>query len=441
LIRRSSLGRAALVALLVGALSAAFAVAARMEHAVAAASSPRLGEAEVIELDLKFFEARVSRDPLSARDHAELARLHLQRARLSGAADADLARAERYARRSLALRTAHNVAAIQVLASSLMGRHRFAEALEVAERLVTVEAGSPAARALLGEVQLELGAYRDAAGTFGALLTERNDLSVAPRYARWEEIRGRPAEAWRLLRVALEQASARHGMPPSQIAWLHWRLGDLALRQGRLDLAGEELKAGLRLLPDDPRLLDASARVAAAGGRWETAAELGERALAQILDPATLALLATSYEALGDSARGAEYARAMEVAVSDQAGLTHRAWSLVLLDRGRDVAGLLAQAQREILTRRDVYGWDLLGWALYRAGRHGEALEAARQALALGTRDAGLWFHGGMIAASAGRPELARRRLEEALAINPRWHRTQPDEARAALRRLAAKGH
>ncbi len=40
----------------------------------------RLGESEVLELDLAFFEARVARDSFAARDHAQLARLHLQRA-------------------------------------------------------------------------------------------------------------------------------------------------------------------------------------------------------------------------------------------------------------------------------------------------------------------------------------------------------------------------
>jgi tetratricopeptide (TPR) repeat protein len=98
---------------------------------------------------------------------------------------------------------------------------------------------------------------------------------------------------------------------------------------------------------------------------------------------------------------------------------------------------VLARARQDLRTRRDVYGWDLLGWALYRSGDLDGALEAGDKALALGTRDASLHFHAGMIAARAGRTGLAVRRLEEALAINPRWHPTQPDEAQATLRRLA----
>ena len=128
--RRSAVRRLAVVALLLGTAAAAFALSGRWARAEAAAAP--LSETEVLELDLAFFEARVARDSFAARDHAQLARLYLERARRSGMADADLARAEEHARRSLALRGAHNGEALQILASALMGRHRFSEALKFA---------------------------------------------------------------------------------------------------------------------------------------------------------------------------------------------------------------------------------------------------------------------------------------------------------------------
>ena len=103
-----------------------------------------------------------------------------------------------------------------------------------------------------------------------------------------------------------------------------------------------------------------------------------------------------------------------------------------LLDRGRSVPQILARAQEEIRTRPDVYGWDLLAWALYRSGKLSAALRAAERALGMGTRDASLYYHAGTVAAAAGERARATRWLEEALAINPRWHPTQPDEARDA---------
>jgi tetratricopeptide (TPR) repeat protein len=416
---------------LLGAAGAAFALSGRWARAEAPAA--RLSEAEVLELDMAFFEARVARDSFAARDHAQLARLHLQRAPIGGTEGADLEQAETHARRSLALRTGHNGVALQVLASTLMGSHRFAEAREVAGRLVVMDSTSRGARALLGEIELELGAYRNAARTFGSLLTVRQELGVAPRYARWEEIRGRPAEARRLLRRALADASSRHGMPRSHLAWFHWRLGDLALRHGRPDEAEREVRAGLALAPEDHRLLDGMARVALARGRWREAIEFGERATARTLDPVTLGLLSVSWEMLGDNARSAEYERAMDAAVGQQPTGLNRQWAMLQLDRGRDVAGVLAKARDEIRARRDLYAWDVLAWALYRSGDVREALDASGKALAMNTRDASLFFHAGMIAAAAGDTALAQRRLREALDINPRWHPSQPDEARAVL--------
>jgi tetratricopeptide (TPR) repeat protein len=429
--RPRSLRKLALVVPLLGVAGAASALSGRWARAEAPAA--RLSEVEVLELDLAFFEARVARDSFAARDHAQLARLHLQRAPIGGNEGADLAQAETHARRSLALRTAHNSEALQVLASTLMGSHRFAEARDAAERLVAMDSTSRGARALLGEIELELGAYPDAARTFGSLLTVREELGIAPRYARWEEIRGRPAEAKRLLRRALADASSRHGMPRSHLAWFHWRLGDLALRHGRPDEAERELHAGLALAPEDHRLLDGMARVALARGRWREAIDFGEQATARTPDPVTLGLLSVSWEMLGDSARSAEHESAMDAAVAQQPTGLNRQWAMLQLDRGRDVAGVLAKARDEIGARRDIYAWDLLSWALYRSGEVREALGASARALAMNTRDASLFFHAGMIAAAAGDTALARGRLREALEINPRWDPNQPDQARAVL--------
>jgi tetratricopeptide (TPR) repeat protein len=427
--------RLSLTALFLGAVSAAFALAGLLQRAEAV-HAPRPTEAEVVELDLAFYLARVARDSYAARDQAELARLYLQRARTSGAGAADLERAEAYARRSLTIRGARNEEAYQVLAASLMGQHRFAEARTVAERLLAADPAARPTRGMLGEILLELGDYAAADRLFGSLYTVRGEPAVAPRYARWEEIRGRPAEARRLLRLARDEAMTRHAMPQSQLAWYHWRLGDLALRQGHLNEAERELGAGLTLAAEDHRLLDGLARLALARGRWREAIAFGERAIARTLDPATLGLLAMANQAAGDTARAAEFERAMSVAVLGQSNQFHRVWSLFLLDRGRDIPAVLSRAQAEMRTRHDVYGWDLLAWALHRSGREAEAREAMVRALAMGTRDPMLYFHAGAIDAALGRRKSARRHLQMALAINPRWHPFQPDEAKEILRRL-----
>jgi tetratricopeptide (TPR) repeat protein len=125
--------------------------------------------------------------------------------------------------------------------------------------------------------------------------------------------------------------------------------------------------------------------------------------------------------------------RTMEVAVGAQPGAYHRAWSLFLLDHGRRIPEVLASARTEIVGRRDVYGYDLLAWALYRAGRPADARAAMMRALAQGTQDAMLLYHAGMIDRAAGDPAAARDHLRRALRIAPSFDPFAPALARAVL--------
>ena len=398
--------------------------------------TPSPSAAHIRDLDIEFYRARVARDPRSARDFTQLAGLYLQRARET-ADNADLVRAEQTARHSLALRTGRNEAAFGLLASSLLGQHRFTEALAAGERLLAADSTSVSARGLVAETEMELGRYAEADSLFGNLRMYQGDLGVAPRVARWEELRGRPERARRLLRQARDEAERRHGMPREQVAWFHLRLGDLALRAGRLGEARRELDAGLRIAPGDYRLLGSRARLDAVGHDWRAAAADGELAVARALDPATLGLLSDAYTALGDTAKAREYTRALTLSVLRQPGPYHRAWSLFLLDHGQEVPRVLGKVEEELRTRRDIYGYDLLAWALHQSGRDAEARAPMQRALGLGTRDAMLYFHAGMIDLALGDRTSARTRLETALTINPWWHPSQPAEARAVLDILA----
>jgi tetratricopeptide (TPR) repeat protein len=161
------------------------------------------------------------------------------------------------------------------------------------------------------------------------------------------------------------------------------------------------------------------AKMEAARQHWQAAIDFGQRAVAVSLDPATLGTISDAYAALGDSARARDYAHAMEIAVSKQATAYHRAWSLFLLDHGRRVNEVLAKAQEELRTRKDIYGHDVVAWALHASGREREAREAMTHALALGTQDALLFYHAGVIDRALGRADVAARELERARALNP----------------------
>ena len=405
-------------------------------------SSMLAAESEIRDRDIAFYERRAGEDTMSAGDRSQLATLYMGRARATGGF-ADYQRAERLARWSLALRTEHNGQTFGLLASALLARHEFKQALAVAQRADSLDPGVPAHVALLGEIELEMGDYAAANAHFSSLRLDSDQFTIAARVARWRELTGHADAARRLLHAAVLKVGNRDDLPREQVAWFHYRLGELEFRTGHLDSAEASYRRGLAIFPADYRILGGLSRLAAARGEWERAVEYGNQAIAIQLDPATLGTISEAYSAMGDSAQSAQYARAMTASALKQPGPIHRAWGLFLLDHGTksDVSRVLAKTRIEMRSRRDVYGYDLLAWALHRQGREREAREAMQRALGQQTEDAQLFYHAGMIERGLGNMAQARIYLDQALTLNPRFSATQASIARAALDSLGGRGH
>ncbi|HEY6829337.1 MAG TPA: hypothetical protein VI259_20890, partial [Gemmatimonadaceae bacterium] len=315
-------------------------------HAAAAAVPAPMTEAEIRDRDIEFYERRAVEDTASASDRAQLAGLYLQRARTSGSF-ADYERAEQVARRSLALRTAHNGQTFALLASALLARHDFAGALRVAEHADSLEPDNTNHIALIGEIELELGDYDAASRHFESLHFDGDQFTVAARVARWRELTGHSDAARRLLRSAIRRVDRRDDLPKEQVAWFHYRLGELELRTGNLDSAEVSFHRGLSIFPDDYRILGGLARLESARRQWQRAIDYGNQAVAVQLDPATLGTISDAYRALGDTVAAAQYERAMTASALEQPGPIHRAWGLFILDHGtlRDAQRVLAKTR------------------------------------------------------------------------------------------------
>lgn len=431
MIRRSS-------ALLVTGLVVAGWLGARQLGAFETRRSPEVSSSssmsEIADRDtqIRVWKIALAQDSESAIALGQLAALYLQRARETGE-DQNYNQSEAYARRSLALRINRNGPAYVTLAAALVAQHRFQEAEQVGKDLVAFDPTIPQYRSQLGEIEMELGHYDAARASFDSLYTVRTHLSIAPRLARWAEINGNTAYARKLLSEALADATTRRDLPKEQLAWFHLRLGDIDMRNGRVRGARSLFEAGLEIEPNDYRLLDAMSHLEAVEGNPQKAIDYGERGIAIKLDPATLGTIGDAYAALGDTSRAEEYFKTMEVAVAGQPGAYHRAWSLFLLDHDRRIPEVLANVMKESETRKDVYGYDLLAWALHKEHRDAEASAAMAQARRLGTRDAMLFYHEGMIDRALGQSGRAKYFLSTALDLNPAFHPTHPGEARAVL--------
>jgi tetratricopeptide (TPR) repeat protein len=384
------------------------------------AQQPVRSESEVRSLDIAFYERRVAEDSFSAADRARLAALYLQRARETGS-NQDYERAEQLAQASLSLRSAHNADTYALLTTARLARHDFAGALRSARSLFATDTTDAGYRAQLAEVTLELGDYQGADTLFGSIVSQTNKPSVAARVARWYEITGRAERAQIILRRSAARLTPIPDVPREQAAWFHYRVGELEMRVGRVESADSAFKRALAVFPADYRALGALARLSAMSEDWRGAIDYGARAIGLHLDPTTLGTMSDAYAALGDSAQARSFADAMAVSALSQPGSIHRAWGFFLLDHDRDVRRVLAKARADLEVRRDIYAYDLLAWALYKAGRISEARRASQQVLAQRTEDPQLLYRAAMISNAAGDSVGANGLLERALAINPRF--------------------
>lgn len=364
--------------------------------------------AEIRDADITFYRARLEADLTGAADRASLATLLFARARESGSMY-DLDEAERLARAAVVNRTERNGVAFELLATILMTKHEFLAARAVMLRADSVSPRTPSHLALLGEIELELGEYQSAAERFRAVHYDGEQFTIGARVARWYELTGHTDIARAVLMRAINRVNRRDDLPRDQVAWFHYRLGDLELRVGRYAAADSAFARALSIRPEDVRALGGLARSAVAQQRWEQALEYGARATVVQLDPATIGAMSIAYRALGDSAQARRFAETMAVSALAQPGSMHRGWGLFLLDHGTavDRARVLYQARISITTRPDVYGHDLLAWALYRNGLANDARKHMSLALDQHTEDVMLEAHARAIGAPRSRERIS----------------------------------
>lgn len=423
-------GRLALTCV-AGIVLLAVAIAARrgtVRDAIVPPAEAPVAQLKHIDQQLAVWTGASNIDPYSAMFPAHAAALLLQRGRLTGEYS-DALDAEVYSRKSLAQRTQHNGAAFVTLAAALLEQHRFIEANSIARQLVAGEPGVDAYQSLLGQTQLELGDYQAAAKNFAAIASGSSSPSTMAGLARWAEIQGDDHTALRLLRTARALAQKQTGDMQEELAWYHMREADIELRRGHVNAASAALVAGLAAAPTDYRLLAARARLAAARGEWQDAVRYGEASTFNVLDPTTLAIVATAYGELGDTAKAREVERAAAVAVSGQGGSLHRVWALYNLDRGWHVDSLAVLARAELAIRRDVYTLDLLAWAELKSGAFADAHRHMDEALRVGTTDPMLFYHGGFVKIADGDTARGEALLTRALQLDDH---SQPLNVRAA---------
>ena len=382
---------------------------------------------------LRVWTTALKVDPGSAMAMAQLAALNVQKARETGS-EAYYPVAESLAVRSLGLRSQRNAKTYVVLASALLAQHRFADARSAAAAALALEPETAQYRALLAEIDMELGDYGAAAQGFAGLGRYRTHLSIGPRLARWEEVNGHTAAARAILETGVAEAEKRRDLPREQLAWFHFRLGDHYRRHGSPRRARRSFTKALEINPGDYRAYKAMAELELTNGNTSAALIHAREAVRWSRTPETLLALATALRESGDAVAAAEIEAEVATAIGPEDGSFERAWHAYRLEWSPPSAQLVELLERESRERGDVQGYDLLAWAYYKSARLREARAAISSALRTGTSDASVWYHAGVISYASGEESRARAYMREALRLNPRFHVRYAEHARRVAR-------
>ena len=383
-----------------------------------------------------FWRERVERSPRDYISYAELGAAFIRRARETGDVDS-------YSRAEAALEAALKInpnysSAISYLATVLYAKHDFTGALERAERIYSFDPGAAQALAVVGDSHLELGDYGEAQSAYDRLLDLSQTPPVYSRLARLAELKGDPQEAIELLRRAA--AEADDGLASQEsMAWYRLQLGNLYFNTGNIESAEAEYKRSLKAFPAYVHALAGLAKVQAARGDYDNATSLYGQVVDRYPIPEYVAALGDVHLAAGreyEASQQYDLVTAIDGLYKANGVNTDLQMALFFADHDLNIEEAVRQARGVYDARPSIQAADVLAWALYKSGQYEEARKYSQEALRLGTQDAMMLFHAGMIYDRLGEYEKARDHLERAIQINPGFSVLYAGSAADALQEL-----
>ena len=388
---------------------------------------------------IKFYQSRVARDPEDPLTYNKLGAAYIQKARETG----DVAfyeLGEKALKKSLDLiphpSTATN-ATVQ-LAAVYLAKHQFKDALTYAQKAAELGTGDRYPYALIGDAYIELGQYEKAGEAYAEMLALSGPLYPHSRLSYLHFVKGDISASLEHMRTAAKTAIESNS-PVENIAWSRAQLGDLFFHMGDLPAAEKSYRDALAAYPQYHRGLAGLARVHAAQKKYREAIASYQHALSVIPLPEHVAALGDVYTKIGraqDAKKQYDLVEYIGYLNTLNKAIYNRELALFYADHDMKLKMALELAQKELEIRSDIYTYDVLAWTRYKNGRHQQALAAISEALKIGTKDARLFFHAGMIHHGLGNTDAARDYLARALSTNPHFHLLQADVAARTLKQL-----
>jgi len=313
-------------------------------------------------------------------------------------------------------------------------------ALVYAKEASRIVPSSFTARATVANLDMEIGDYSAAKDE----LTPRpasDDSNWDIALARYDELTGHLSSARTIIDGVQRRMDEVVDNPAETRAWSHWRQGELAFAAGDTQAAVAHYRESLSIFPGYWHGYDGLAKAYWAQRDWTNALEFATKGADVYPLPEVLGYEYDAQLALGrraDAAQTLDLIYAIE-RIGNAQGMNDRLIAMFFADHGLRADDAITIARRDLARRDDIYAEDTLAWTLAAAGKWREARAHSERAVRLGTEDAKLQYHAGIIALYCGDRDEARKRLELALSINPRFNPEQAVEAQRTLARLGAK--
>jgi tetratricopeptide (TPR) repeat protein len=370
--------------------------------------------------------------PTDWQAFASLGLAYVQQARVT-ADPSYYPKAQGVLRRSLGLEWDDNFAAMVGMAALAAARHDFAGALRWGEQAKAINPYNGNVYGVIGDAQVELGRYEDAFATFQTMVDTRPGVASYARVSYARELMGDLPGAIQAMEAAREIAGT-----PADAAWASYQLGELYFNQGDLAAAEHAYARGVGTDANYVPPVAGLAKVAWARGHLQEAIDGYTDVVARYPSPEYVIALGDIFTAAGQPEQAdRQYALVHAEERLFRANGVNIDLELALFNAAHgDPAGALAAARDEWAKRHSVHVADAYAWALHANGRDAEAARYAREALALGYRNALFAFHAGMIQLELGNRAEARQLLSEAVRINPHFSIQYAPVARTTLAML-----
>lgn len=300
----------------------------------------------------------------------------------------------------------------------LLGQHEFQKAVAAAEEINRAVPDDVLVYGFLVDAYVELGKYAEAEKAAQWMLDMRpGNVPGLTRGAHLRELFGDHAGAVELMDTAYRRT------PDGEVedrAWILTHIAHLSILTCRAEAANTLLQEALHLFPEYHYALGRLADTRVVEGKLDDAVAVRRRHYAAAAHPENLYELAMALQRAGQTVEAKElFTRFEATALKESEGWDNA--NMELLYYYADVANrpgdALAIARRESERRQDVRTLEGLAWALHKSGQSTEALTTIERALQVGIKQPVTFYRAGAIAAAAGKPDIARKYLEQSVGM------------------------